>query len=585
LALHFTPTYCRQGTLPQQEPQRSPGSDPSSRTSGGVSYPVRWTFAPRDTDARRPVQLLNKRRVALDPNNTRVSMFDATPPLRLYARWRNSYLHAHSPVNLQEAQLRALIHKAQDTDFGRAHGFNSITTVGEYQRRVPIRTYEQFWNEFLKERFPRLDNCCWPGLVNYFAVSSGTSSGTTKYIPCTAEMLASNRKAAFDLLVHHVTNRPQSRILGGKNFLLGGSTDLTALQPDIYQGDLSGIVAKHIPFWLQSRYFPPASMSAIKNWEEKMGTFAEASRHEDIRMISGVPAWLLIFFETLCHAGTQRVEPLASVYRNLEMVVHGGVNFNPYIDRFKEILAGTNAELREVYPASEGFIAIADRGFGDGLRMNLDHKIFYEFVPLEELDSASPTRHWIGTIQPDVNYAVVMTTCAGLWSYVIGDTVRFVDTQNPRVLVTGRTSYYLSAFGEHLIAEEIEDAVSTAARATSLEVSDYSVGPVFPQTTGDLGGHIYVVEFAGGIPGSDTLELFAKELDEKLCKRNEDYEAHRSGGFGLKAPTILPVGQGLFAAWMKSRGKLGGQNKVPRIITKLELLQDLIDFAKQERGR
>jgi hypothetical protein len=508
-------------------------------------------------------------------------MFDATLPLRLYARWRNSYLQTHSPVDLQQNQLTSLLHKARNTEFGRTHGFNSIRTVEEYQKRVPLRTYEQFWNEFWKDRFPRLENCSWPGLVNYFAVSSGTSSGTTKYIPCTAEILASNRKAAFDLLVHHVTNRPKSRILGGKNFLLGGSTDLTALEPNIYQGDLSGIVAKHIPFWLQSRYFPPASMTSIKNWEEKMSTFAEASRHEDIRMISGVPAWLLIFFETLCHAGTAQASPLSAVYKNLEMVVHGGVSFSPYVDRFSEILAGTNAELREVYPASEGFLAIADRGFGDGLRMNLDHNIFYEFVPVEELDSSCPTRHWIQTIQPDINYAVVMTTCAGLWSYIIGDTVRFVDTDNPRVLVTGRTSYYLSAFGEHLIAEEIEDAVTTAARATGLEVSDYSVGPVFPQAAGDLGGHIYIIEFTSGVPAPEKVTTFAQELDTKLCKRNEDYEAHRSGGFGLKAPTILPVRQGLFAAWMKSRGKLGGQNKVPRIITKLELLQDLIDFAER----
>jgi hypothetical protein len=511
-------------------------------------------------------------------------MFDATPPLRLYARWRNSYLQAHSPAELQRKQLAALIGKARNTDFGKTHGFDSINSVEQYQQRVPIRTYEQFWNEFWKERFPRLENCSWPGLVNYFAVSSGTSSGTTKYIPCTSEMLASNRKAAFDLLVHHVTNRPQSRILGGKNFLLGGSTDLTPLEAGIYQGDLSGIVARHIPFWLQSRYFPPTSMTAIKNWEEKMGTFADASRQEDIRMISGVPAWLLIFFDTLCRAGSPQAESLETVYRNLEMVVHGGVNFNPYIDRFRDILKGTNAELREVYPASEGFIAIADRGFGDGLRMNLDHNIFYEFVPLEELDSPTPTRHWIETIEPDVNYAVVMTTCAGLWSYIIGDTVRFVDTENPRVLITGRTSYYLSAFGEHLIAEEIEDAVATAARATTLEVSDYSVGPVFPQTTGDLGGHIYVIEFTNGIPSSEQLTLFAQELDAKLCKRNEDYEAHRSGGFGLKAPTIMPVQPGLFAAWMKSRGKLGGQNKVPRIITKLELLKDLTDFASRWVG-
>jgi hypothetical protein len=392
--------------------------------------------------------------------------------------------------------------------------------------------------------------------------------------------LASNRKAAFDLLVHHVTNRPSSRILGGKNFLLGGSTELSAIAPQIYQGDLSGIVAKHVPWWLQSRYFPPASMATLKNWEEKMQAFAQASLSEDIRMISGVPAWLLIFFDTVCRRESTEARTLASIYRNLEMVVHGGVNFNPYLDRFNQILEGSQAELREVYPASEGFLAIADRGSGEGMRMNLDHGIFYEFVPLEELHSAHPTRHWIENVEQDINYAVVMTTCAGLWSYVIGDTVRFVDRENARILVTGRTSYYLSAFGEHLIAEEIEDAVSHAARVTNVEVTDYSVGPVFPRKEGELGGHIYIMEFTRGIPADEVQERFVDALDKKLCSRNEDYEAHRAGGFGLSAPRVLAGQPGLFAAWMKSRGKLGGQNKVPRIITNTELLDDLAGFAE-----
>jgi hypothetical protein len=509
-------------------------------------------------------------------------MFDATPLLRLYARWRNSFLQTQSPSDVQRSQLLSLLRTAQDTRFGKQYDFATISSVEEYQRRVPLRTYEQFWSEFWQTEFPRVDNCTWPGLVKYFAVSSGTSSGTTKYIPCTDQMLASNRKAAFDLLVHHVTNRPESRILGGKNFLLGGSTELTSPTPGVFCGDLSGIVAKHVPWWLQSRYFPPAELTALKNWEEKVDTFARASLSEDIRMISGVPAWMMIFFDALKRLALNGEGEVASIYRNLEMVVHGGVNFNPYIDRFRDILAGSHAELREVYPASEGFIAIADRGFGDGLRMNLDHGIFYEFVPLEELESTSPTRHWIGNVQQDINYAVVMTTCAGLWSYVIGDTVRFVDTQSPRVLVTGRTSYYLSAFGEHLIAEEIEDGMTTAARTHNLTISDYSVGPVYPQSEGELGGHIYVVEFAGDAPHEELLTAFALTLDQKLCQRNEDYDAHRSGGFGLKAPTILPVPPGTFSAWMKSRGKLGGQNKVPRIITKLELLEDLLQSVRGE---
>ncbi len=506
-------------------------------------------------------------------------MLDVTPLLRLYARWRNQQLRCMDPAETQRQQLMKLIRAAAHTGFGVDHGFGSITSVEEYQRKVPLRTYENFWNEYWKDAFPRLENRTWPGLIRYFPVSSGTSSGTTKYIPCSNEMLRSNTKAGVDLLVHHVTNKPNSKLMGGKSFMLGGSTDLTSPAPEVFLGDLSGIAVKTLPWWARQRYFPPAELALLKNWEEKINTLATLSLKEDIRMISGVPAWMLIFFEKL-HELCPQAESIAHIYRNLEMVVHGGVNFAPYIDRFREILGSSPAELREVYPASEGFIAIADRGYGDGLRMNLDIGIFYEFVPLEELGNSQPTRHWIGNVEPDVNYAVIMTTCAGLWSYIIGDTVRFVDTATPRVLVTGRTSYYLSAFGEHLIAEEIEDGVVTAARAIHAELSDFTVGPIFPEKAGELGGHIFVVEFAHTPPTTEQITTFSAALDKRLCERNEDYEAHRSQGFGLRPPTILAVQAGCFAAWMKSRGKLGGQNKVPRIITNRDILSELIEFTK-----
>jgi len=301
-------------------------------------------------------------------------------------------------------------------------------------------------------------------------------------------------------------------------------------------------------------------------------------------MISGIPAWLLIFFDKLSALKPETAGKLSDIYTNLEMIVHGGVNFSPYVGRFREALAGSSAELREVYPASEGFIAVADRGYGDGLRMNLDHGLFFEFVPLEELDSPTPTRHWIENVVRDTNYAVVLTTCAGLWSYVIGDTVRFVDTETPRILVTGRTSYYLSAFGEHLIGEEIEDGIVTAAQQIGVDIVDYTVGPIFPEQAGELGGHLFIIEFVGEAPAPENLEIFAATLDQRLSQRNEDYAAHRSGGFGLKPPTILAVNTGCFAAWMKGRGKLGGQNKVPRIITNLGMLSELVEFTKIDRS-
>jgi hypothetical protein len=506
-------------------------------------------------------------------------MLNVTPILRYLAKRRSAFLSSSSPIRLQEEQLLSLLRKAKDTKFGRDHGFSDITSVRDYQKRVPIRRYENFWNEYWKEFYPRLENVTWPGLIPYFSLSSGTSSGTTKYIPCSQEMLASNTKAGLDLLFHHVLNRPHSKLMGGKSFMLGGSTDLTTPTPGVFCGDLSGIAVKTLPWWARARYFPPQELALIKNWEEKVDTLSALSLKEDIRMISGVPAWLLIFFDKLTTILSEGKKSVADAYPNLEMIVHGGVNFAPYLHRFQEALRGTHAELREVYPASEGFVAVADRGYGEGLRLHVDVGIFFEFIPVEEVESSSPTRLTLSEVEVDKNYALVMTTCAGLWSYLIGDTVKFVELSPPRILITGRVSYYLSAFGEHLIADEIEDGVVSASQTIQKNVVDYSVGPVFPESAGELGGHVYVVEFEGAPPSPPEQEKFLMELDHQLCKRNEDYEAHRSKGFGLKAPILEIMPKGGFALWMKSRGKMGGQNKVPRIITDLTLFKNLREFV------
>ncbi len=508
-------------------------------------------------------------------------MFDATPLLKLYTSRRNRELAYQDVESIQRKQLLSLVRKAQDTIFGRDHGFKDIHTIEDYQKRVPLRTYDELWTDYWKAVFPLLDNCTWPGRIPFYAVSSGTSSGTTKWIPYTNEMTQSNKQGGLDLLTHHMVNRPKSKIFGGRCFMLGGSTDLVQQANGIYSGDLSGIAVKTMAWWAKARYFPPARLALLKNWEEKIQQMGSESLKADIRMLSGVPSWMLIFFDKLGHMLPESGGKVAKIYPDMEMLVHGGVNFAPYKKQFDVLLEGSKAETREVYPASEGFIAVADRSYGEGMRLILDHGIFFEFVPLEELNSGNPTRLWINDVECNVNYAIVMTTCAGLWSYVIGDTVKFVERRPPRILVTGRTSYYLSAFGEHVIAEEVEDAVSTAAGKIGYSVVDYSVGPCYPENTGELGGHYYVVEFSGNAPSSEDLNKFAEELDARLCQRNEDYEAHRAKGYGLKAPIIKLAKQGTFAAWMKSRGKLGGQNKVPRIIMNQELFADLKNFAEK----
>jgi hypothetical protein len=505
-------------------------------------------------------------------------MLNFTPLMRRWASWRAAKLERQDNAAVQERQLLSLVARARSTAFGRDHDFNHARSVADFQARVPLRRFEDFWESYWRDPFPRLKNVTWPGTIPYFAVTSGTTSGRTKYIPCSKEMIAANSLAGAELMGFHVRNRPDSRVLGGKSFMLGGSTDLTEQAPGVYSGDVSGIMAANVPRWFRRRMFPPRELALLSDWEEKVARLAESCAAEDIRLIGGTPSWLLVFFDVL--AELRGVAPnLATLFPNLEILVHGGVDFSPYRRRFTDLLAGSHAELREVYPASEGFIAAADRGEGEGLRLNLSHGLFFEFVPVEELDSERPTRHWVADAEPGVNYALVLSTCAGLWGYVLGDTVELVACDPPRVKVTGRTSYMLSAFGEHLIATEVETAVSAAAAEIGASVSDWSVGPVFPEAAGELGGHLYVVEFAEAGISAAQLEAFAKRIDRELCATNEDYAAHRAEGFGMAAPQVRVVAPGSFAAWMKSRGQLGGQHKVPRIILDRELFANLQNFA------
>lgn len=502
--------------------------------------------------------------------------FDATFLLRHYARRRTAKLAALDAVAEQQRQLMQLVRRASATRFGRDHHFAGIRSVEDFQAHVPLRRYEDMWQSYWQPGFPRLVDCTWPGVIPFFALTSGTTSGTTKYIPCSAEMNRSNARAALDILVHHLASRPGSRVLGGKSFMLGGSTDLTELAPGIRAGDLSGIAAHRTPWWARPYTFPPRDLALLTDWEEKIERLMRACRDEDIRVISGTPSWLLIFFHRLG-------ESLPRVFPNLELLVHGGVNFGAYHDQFTDLLRGGRAALREVYPASEGFIAIADRGSGDGMQLLADNGIFYEFVAVSDLDTDRPARRWLANVATGVDYAIAVSTNAGLWSYLVGDIVRFVDLAPPRLLVTGRLSYFLSAFGEHLTGEEIDAAISHAATATGASVTDYSVGAVFPDAADSRGGHRYVVEFA--TPPSDACR-FAQMLDAELCRRNDDYRAHRSAGFGLRDPDIVPVPPGTFAAWMKQRGQLGGQHKVPRVITNAALFESLCRFAASvQNGR
>jgi hypothetical protein len=506
-------------------------------------------------------------------------MIDATPLLRLYAGFRARRLAGQDAAAVQQRTLQRLLRRAAATRFGREHDFARIPDHRAFQSAVPLRRYEDFWSAYWQPAFPNLVDVSWPGRIPFFAASSGTSTGATKFIPVTREIIRSNRQAGLDLLAHHLRLRPHSRVFAGRNLLLGGSTDLVERAAGVKTGDLSGIAAATLPRWARVFAYPPPGIARLSEWTEKMARLADAAPHANIRSIAGTPSWLLLFFDELARRHPERSTRLADFFPNLELVIHGGVNFAPYRARFAEWLDGSRAETREVYAASEGFIASADRGEGEGMRVNLDNGIFYEFVPVGEIDAAEPARHWIGDIETGVDYAPVLSTCAGLWAYIVGDTVRFIDRDPPRLLVTGRLSYTLSAFGEHLTGEEIEAAVTNAAGEIRAGVRDFSAGALYPEKPGEIGGHLFIVEFERPVAAGE-LARFAEALDRDLMRRNLDYEAHRAGGYGLHPPRIVALRQGGFAEWMRRRGRLGSQNKVPRVIADAALFADLRAFAE-----
>ncbi|MBC6405857.1 MAG: GH3 auxin-responsive promoter family protein [Rhodospirillales bacterium] len=500
-------------------------------------------------------------------------MIGPTSLLKFFSRRRLRRLAGEDSAAVQQRALLALLRRAAETRFGQDHGFAAIDSVETFQAKVPLRRFEDFWNGYWKQDFPLLTGASWPGQIPFFAKTSGTTSGTSKYIPVTEGILDGNRRAILDLMAFHLAAKPDSRVLGGHTFMLGGSTSLEALAPGVSAGDMSGISALGVPRWAKLFYYPSLEIAQIPDWERKMSILAEDSPKRDIRMIGGTTSWLLLFLENLAAA---KPGGLAKVYPNLEMIVYGGVGFKPYHSQFEQLLKGMTADLREVYPASEGFLAVADRGVGEGLRLQCDGGLFFEFVPVEDLDKSNPRRHWLATAEIGVNYALVLSNPAGAFAYILGDTLRFVSLAPPRILITGRTATALSAFGEHLIEDEIQTAVAEAADALSLAVQDFSVGPVFPHAGEPRGHHIYVVEFEGGQPEQVTTDAFAHALDRALCRLNDDYRDHRSGDLQMKSPEVLAAPPGHFFTWMKERGKLGGQNKVPRVINDPALLDSLV---------
>lgn len=505
-------------------------------------------------------------------------MFDPTGLFRTWVGWRHRLKGQRAPAIRQRQLLLALLRRAARTRFGIDHDFAAIRDVTDYQSQVPLRSYSAHWSEYWEQEFPLLQDCTWPGLIPFFAKTSGTTTGTSKYIPYTREMSRGATQGMFSLFAYHVLSRRQSRLFGGSAVVLSGPEELEKLAPGVSAGAVSAITARISRRWLRRRLLPPPEIAAIEDWETKISRLAPLSLDHPIRGLGGSPNWLLIFLDEVARCYPEDPCKLAAWYPELELIVHGGVNFAPYRQRFLDLLESSHAETREVYSASEGFFAVADRGDGEGLALVLDAGVFFEFIPVAEINATEPTRHWIANVEPDIDYAVVVTTAAGLWAYRLEDTVRFLSREPPRLLVTGRTNYVLSLFGEHLIEEEIAEAVSAAGASVGANVLEYAVAAELSRGEQPGGRQSFLIECLPRPEKPEARERFANTLDARLQALNDDYRELRAGDYSLDPPQVRFAPPNGFLSWMKARRALGGQNKVPRIIQDSDLFADLLTF-------
>ncbi|WP_171052709.1 GH3 family domain-containing protein [Ruegeria sediminis] len=502
----------------------------------------------------------------------RSELRDFSGAARLYARFRLARLNGLDPIAVQERLLLRLLHRARFTRFGEHYGFSQIPDVSGFQARVPIRRYSDFLNEWWQKGYPDLTDVTWPGRIPFFAMTSGTTTGRSKFVPYTTDMRRAAARGGMDLLCFHLMNRLSSRLFGGLALALTGPSELEPRLEGVNAGAVSAIALGALPVAFRNRLLPPPEVANLPDWQEKIERLVDLSVDRDVRILGGSPNWLLIFLEALARRFPDRSARLSSWFPNLELIMHGGVNFEPYRDRFRKLLVGSHAETREMYSASEGVFAIADRGDNEGMRLHLDGGVFFEFVPVDTLPSETPVRHWVANAETGQDYALVVSTSAGLWAYLVGDVVRLVDRQPPRLIVVGRVENGLSVFGEHLIEAEIAQAIAKATASFGLSVLDYCVGAITAETGGH---HLYLLETIER-PSAEVRTKISERIDAHLCALNEDYSELRRRNLALDAPEVRFAQPGGFVRWMELRRKLGGQNKVPRIITDEPLFKDIL---------
>lgn len=487
----------------------------------------------------------------------------------LKKRFHQIELFLKYPNEVQEELLFNLLQKAKNTEMGKAYDFASIQNYEEFAQRIPVTTYEE--NEPRIERARRGEsNIFWPTPIKWFAKSSGTTNAKSKFIPVTSDSLEECHYAASkDLLCMYLNNNPNSQLFVGKSLRLGGSKQLYQENGTVF-GDLSAILIDNMPFWAEFSSTPSNEVSLMGDWETKMDAIVNETIRENVTSLAGVPSWMLVLLNQVME--TTGMDNLFEVWPNLEVYFHGGVSFDPYIEQYKKLMPRDDFRYYEIYNASEGFFAIQNENANKELLLMLDYGIFYEFIPMDSYGTFSEKIIPLSEVEPDKNYALVITTNAGLWRYKIGDTVRFTSINPYKIKVTGRTKHYINAFGEELIIENAEAALRKATEMTSAEIVDYTAAPIYMNGK-EKGAHEWLIEFKRQPSNFNT---FSIELDKALQEVNSDYEAKRFKNTTLNAPKVHCARENLFYDWLKLKNKLGGQHKVPRLSNQRDYIEELL---------
>ncbi len=480
-------------------------------------------------------------------------------------------LFSKYPEDVQEEWLHKLLLMARPTEFGQRFGFDEIVNYDDFARQVPIHTYERIF-PYIERMMKGEQNVLWPTEIKWFSRSSGTTNARSKFIPISEESLEEcHFKAGKDLYCIYVNSNPDTKIFSGRGLALGGSHQLNELDPSAtsHYGDVSAVLMQNLPVWAQLIRTPSLEVALMSNWEEKIELLARETVKVDVTHLAGVPTWTVLLLQRVMEL---EKKPIQEIWPNLEVFFHGAVAFPPYRSLFKSLIPSASMQYWETYNASEGFFGIQDRKNNEEMLLMLDYGIFYEFIPVEELDKDHPTALRLGEVELGKNYAMLITTNAGLWRYNIGDTVKFTSKAPYRIKISGRTKHFINAFGEEVIVENAEAAVTRACDATGGVISNFTAAPIYLEQN-KRGGHEWIIEFH---TPPRSLDEFGHVLDESLRQINSDYDAKRSHDLALVAPRIHSVPEGTFYEWMKKRGKLGGQNKVPRLCNSREFVEDIL---------